>query len=102
MILNNRAVAVLGAGPDSQQWSHQINGDAQNVSDNNATNASDSITDQIALSLASKLIQPALNADAEVQLERILQLRTAILNEQYSYDPLLMSRALIEALQQGW
>ena len=57
------------------------------------------VNDQIALSLATKFVQDA-TLGQDLRLERIIELKTAILNEQYSYDPLLVGRALIEeALQ---
>jgi anti-sigma28 factor (negative regulator of flagellin synthesis) len=55
------------------------------------------INDQIALSLATKLLQQASTAGEEARLDRILQLKTAIVKEQYRYDPLAVGHALIEA-----
>ena len=55
------------------------------------------VNDQIALSLATKILQQASKAGEEARLERILQLRTAIVKEQYRYDPLAVGHALIEA-----
>ena len=59
------------------------------------------ISDQIALSLATKLLQQTADAGDQIRLERILQLKTAIVKEQYSYDPLAVGRALIEAHLRG-
>lgn len=55
------------------------------------------VNDQIALSLATRLLQQASNAGEEARLQRILQLKTAIVKEQYRYDPLAVGHALIEA-----
>jgi anti-sigma28 factor (negative regulator of flagellin synthesis) len=55
------------------------------------------INDQIALSLATKLLQQASTAGEGARLDRILQLKTAIVKEQYRYDPLAVGHALIEA-----
>jgi hypothetical protein len=55
------------------------------------------VNDQIALSLATNLVQQASSAGEQARLERILQLRTAIVKEQYRYDPLAVGHALIEA-----
>ena len=55
------------------------------------------VNDQIALSLATKLLQQASNAGEQYRLDRILQLKTAIVKEQYQYDPLAVGHALIEA-----
>ena len=55
------------------------------------------VSDQIALSLATKLLQQASKAGEEVRLQRILQLKTAIVKEQYRYDPLAVGHALVEA-----
>jgi anti-sigma28 factor (negative regulator of flagellin synthesis) len=55
------------------------------------------VNDRIALSLATKLLQQATTAGEDVRLERILQLKTAIVKEQYRYDPLAVGHALIEA-----
>ena len=62
-----------------------------------APKASTPVNDQIALSLATNLVQQASNAGEQARLERILQLRTAIVKEQYRYDPLAVGHALIEA-----
>ena len=55
------------------------------------------VNDQIALSLATKLLSQATTAGEEVRLERILQLKTAIVKAQYRYDPLAVGHALVEA-----
>lgn len=55
------------------------------------------VNDQIALSLATKLLQQVSTAGEESRLQRILQLKTAIVKEQYRYDPLAVGHALIEA-----
>ena len=55
------------------------------------------INDQIALSLATRLLQQASTAGEQARLDRILQLKTAIIKEQYRYDPLAVGHALIEA-----
>jgi len=55
------------------------------------------INDQIALSLATKLLQQASTAGEQARLDRILQLKTAIIKQQYRYDPLAVGHALIEA-----
>jgi hypothetical protein len=55
------------------------------------------VSDQIALSLATKLLQQASTAGEGARLDRILQLKTAIVKEQYRYDPLAVGHALIEA-----
>jgi anti-sigma28 factor (negative regulator of flagellin synthesis) len=55
------------------------------------------VNDQIALSLATNLLQQASSAGQQAALNRILQLKTAIVKEQYRYDPLEVGHALIEA-----
>jgi anti-sigma28 factor (negative regulator of flagellin synthesis) len=55
------------------------------------------VSDQIALSLATKLLQQASVAGEGARLDRILQLKTAIVKQQYRYDPLAVGHALIEA-----
>jgi anti-sigma28 factor (negative regulator of flagellin synthesis) len=55
------------------------------------------VNDQIALSLATNLLQQASHAGEQARLDRILQLKTAIVKEQYQYDPLVVGQALIEA-----
>ncbi|HLH00209.1 MAG TPA: hypothetical protein VKX49_28135 [Bryobacteraceae bacterium] len=70
------------------------------VGSSNAATIAVPLNDQIALSLATKFLQSA-NLGQDLRLERILELKTAILNEQYSCDPLLVSRALIEELLQS-
>jgi len=55
------------------------------------------VNDQIALSLATNLLQQASHAGEQARLDRILQLKTAIVKEQYQYDPLAVGHALIEA-----
>ena len=55
------------------------------------------VNDQIALSLATKLLQQASVAGEEARLDRILQLKTAIVKQQYRYDPLAVGHALVEA-----
>jgi hypothetical protein len=55
------------------------------------------VNDQIALSLATKLLQQAPTAGEQSRLDRILQLKTAIVKEQYRYDPLAVGHALVEA-----
>lgn len=55
------------------------------------------LNDQIALSLATKLLQQASSAGEQARLDRILQLKTAIVKEQYRYDPLAVGHALVEA-----
>src|ERR1700693_4673095 len=77
--------------------SHEITSAAKNASDSGATQVPVPVNDQIALSLATKFLQPAANAGEQVRLERILQLKTAIVKEQYQYDPFVVGRALVEA-----
>lgn len=60
------------------------------------------VNDQIALSMASKLLQQTTAAGEEVRLERILQLKTAIQNSQYGVDPMKVSHALIESELLGY
>ena|SRR5579864_5957665 len=55
------------------------------------------LNDQIALSLATKVLQQASNAGEQARLDRILQLKTAIVKEQYRYDPIAVGHALVEA-----
>jgi anti-sigma28 factor (negative regulator of flagellin synthesis) len=55
------------------------------------------VNDQIALSLATKLLQQVSTAGQQARLDRILQLKTAIVKQQYRYDPLAVGHALIEA-----
>jgi anti-sigma28 factor (negative regulator of flagellin synthesis) len=55
------------------------------------------VNDQIALSLATNLLQQASHAGEQARLDRILQLKTAIVKEQYQYDPLVVGQALIQA-----
>ncbi len=55
------------------------------------------LNDRIALSLATNLLQQASKAGEQARLDRILQLKTAIIKEQYRYDPLAVGHALIEA-----
>lgn len=80
---------------------HKITSAQEIASESNATKIPLPVSDQIALSLATKFLQPAASAGENVRLERILQLKTAIVKEQYQYDPLVVGRALIEAHLRG-
>lgn len=59
------------------------------------------LDDRIALSMASRLVQQSSGTGDAAQLARILELKTAIENGQYSIDPLAVSQALIEAELMG-
>ena len=102
MVVNNGETAKiprLSLGPSHQP--HEVTGARKILAESNATNAPVPVNDQIALSLATKFLQKATNAGEDVRLERILQLKTAIVKEQYQYDPLVVGRALIEAHLRG-
>ena len=79
----------------SREVSHAAPPEAPVTSD--APKAPIPVNDQIALSLATKLLQQTSTAGEEARLDRILQLKTAIVNQQYRYDPLAVGHALIEA-----
>jgi len=55
------------------------------------------VNDQIALSLATNILQQASKAGEQARLDRILQLKTAIVKEQYRFDPLAVGQALVQA-----
>lgn len=80
--------------------SHEI-GSATETASRKVTTIPVPVNDQIALSLATTFLQQAANAGEQVRLERILQLKTALVKEQYQYDPLVVGRALIEAHLRG-
>ena len=102
MIVNNGESAnAPGLSLERPQQLHEITNPTEIASQTTATNAPVPVTDQIALSLATKFLQKATNAGEEVRLERILQLKTAIVKKQYQYDPLVVGRALIEAHLRG-
>jgi anti-sigma28 factor (negative regulator of flagellin synthesis) len=102
MIVNNGEIAnIPRLSPERPQQSRDIDRATVITSDSSATNAPVPVNDQIALSLATKFLQKATNAGEDVRLERILQLQTAIVTDQYQYDPLVVGRALIEAHLRG-
>jgi anti-sigma28 factor (negative regulator of flagellin synthesis) len=101
IVKNADAANVPGLSLDHPQPSHEISGVTGITSESNASKVLVPVTDQIALSLATKFLQQAANAGGEVRLERILQLKTAIVKEQYVSDPLVVGRALIEAHLRG-
>ena len=100
MIVNNGETAnAPGPSLERHQQTHEITTETGFKS--NATKASIPVNDQIALSLATNFLQQAANPGEDARLERILQLRTAIIKDQYQYDPLVVGRALIEARLRG-
>jgi len=101
IVKNGETANVPSPSLERSYQSHEITSVSESASDSNTTNVPVPVTDQIALSLATKFLQQAANAGGEVQLERILQLKTAIVKEQYQYDPLVVGRALIEAHLRG-
>ncbi len=102
MIVNNGESAnAPGLSLERPQQSHEITNPTETASDSDTTKISVPVNDQIALSLATKFLQQAATAGGEVQLERILQLKTAIVKGAVSVDPLVVGRALIEAHLQG-
>ncbi|HEX4593408.1 MAG TPA: hypothetical protein VH157_03990 [Bryobacteraceae bacterium] len=88
-----------GINLDRAQQSREVSQAAPPVSPatSGAPKAPIPVNDQIALSLATKLLQQASSAGEQARLDRILQLKTAIVKEQYRYDPLAVGHALIEA-----
>lgn len=59
--------------------------------------ASTPVSDHIALSLATNLVQQASSAGDKARIERILELKHAIEARQYRIDPLAVGHALIKA-----
>jgi anti-sigma28 factor (negative regulator of flagellin synthesis) len=91
MIVNNGESAnAPGLSLERPQQSHEIINPTEIASQSTATKAPVPVTDRIALSLATKFLQKATNAGEDVRLERILQLKTAIVKEQYQYGPWLL------------
>jgi len=90
---------VAGANLERTQQSREVSNAAtpEVPASSAAPKAATPVNDQIALSLATNLVQQASTAGQQASLERILQLRTAIVKEQYRYDPLAVGHALIEA-----
>jgi anti-sigma28 factor (negative regulator of flagellin synthesis) len=101
IVKNGETATVPSPSLEHSHQSHEISSAMRSISESNATNVSVPVNDQIALSLATKFLQQATNGDEAARLERILQLRTAIVKEQYQYDPLVVGRALIEAHLRG-
>jgi anti-sigma28 factor (negative regulator of flagellin synthesis) len=81
----------------AQQSREVSNAQPEKSVTSNAPKVPAPVSDQIALSLATRLLQQASKAGDDVRLERILQLKTAIVKNQYRYDPLVVSRAVIQA-----
>jgi hypothetical protein len=88
--------ANLERAQQSREVSHAAPPEAP-VTTSEAPKAPSPVNDQIALSLATKLLQQASTAGEQTRLDRILQLKTAIVKEQYRYDPLAVGHALVEA-----
>src|SRR5438046_819303 len=101
IVKNGETPNVPSPTLESSHQSHEVTSATEIASDSNATKISVPVNDQIALSLATKFLLQAANAGGEVQLQRILQLKTAIVKEQYQYDPFVVGRALIEAHFRG-
>jgi anti-sigma28 factor (negative regulator of flagellin synthesis) len=101
IVKNGETANVPSHSLKRYQQSHEIASTTEIASDSNATKVSVPVNDQIALSLATKFLQQAANAGEATRSERILQLKTAIVKEQYQCDPLVVDRALIEAHLQG-
>jgi anti-sigma28 factor (negative regulator of flagellin synthesis) len=102
MIVKNGEMAnVPSSNLERSYRLHQIGSATEIASESNAKTVPVPVSDQIALSLATKFLQKTTNAGEDVRLERILRLKTAIVKEQYQYDPLVIGRALIEAHLRG-
>jgi hypothetical protein len=86
MIVKNGEMAnAPRSSLDRSSQSHEIASTMEIDSDNNATKVSID-NDQIALSLATKFLQQAANSGEDAQLERILQLMTAIIKNSINTD----------------
>jgi len=59
------------------------------------------VDDQIALSVATNVVQQASSIGEDARITRVLQLKTAIEKDQYVIDPMAVSHALIESELQG-
>ena len=101
IVENGEKANVPSPTLERSQQPHEISSATENASASNTTKIAVPVDDQIALSLATKFLPQAANAGEAVQLERILQLKTAIIKGQYQYDPLVVGRALIEAHLRG-
>ncbi|HWY47342.1 MAG TPA: hypothetical protein VNX70_08155 [Bryobacteraceae bacterium] len=99
IVKNGETPDLPGVNLERTQQSREVSGAATPEAPANsaAPKAPTPVNDQIALSLATNLVQQASSAGQQARLERILQLRTAIVKEQYRYDPLAVGHALIEA-----
>ena len=102
MILKNgEIVNVPSPNLERPQQSQETSSATEIASNSNPTEVPALVNDQVALSLATKFLQQTAIAGEGVRLERILQLKTVIVKEQYRYDPLVVGRALIEAHLRG-
>jgi len=99
IVKHGEAPDLSGVSLERAQQSREVSQAAPPVTPatSEAPKASVPVNDQIALSLATKLLQQASTAGEQARLDRILQLKTAIVKEQYRYDPLAVGHALIEA-----
>ena len=99
IVKNGETPDLSGVSLDRAQQSREVTHAAPPEAPvtNVAPKAPTPLNDQIALSLATKLLQQASTAGQEARLDRILQLKTAIVKEQYRYDPLAVGHALVEA-----
>jgi len=59
------------------------------------------VDDRIALSVATDVVKQATTIGEQARLARVLQLKTAIEQNQYVIDPTAVSHALIESVLQG-
>ena len=99
IVKNGETPDLSGVSLERTQQSREVSNAAtpEAPASSAAPKAPTPVNDQIALSLATNLVQQASNAGEQARLERILQLKTAIVKEQYRYDPLAVGHALIEA-----
>ncbi len=99
IVKNGETPDLPGVNLERTQQSREVSGAVtpEAPASSAAPKAPTPVNDQIALSLATNLVQQASSAGQQARLERILQLRTAIVKEQYRYDPLAVGHALIEA-----
>jgi len=99
IVKNGQTTDLPGVNLERTQPSRELSHAAppETPATSEAPKAPAPINDQIALSLATKFLQQAPSAGEQARLERILQLKTAIVKEQYQYDPLAVGHALIEA-----
>lgn len=99
IVKNGETPDLPGVSLDRAQQSREVTHAAppESPAASEGPKASIPVNDQIALSLATNLLQQASTAGEQARLDRILQLKTAIVKEQYRYDPLAVGHALVEA-----